>query len=99
RGAGKRAFAARAGRLSARVRALRVLRGVRARGWMGDAAERDPVAQRSHSPAAPRSPETRRVHRACSLKGVAPFQLICKIEDNRSVVLVLRMGHRKEIYR
>ena len=26
-------------------------------------------------------------------------QLICKIEDNRLVVLVLRVGHRKEVYR
>lgn len=30
---------------------------------------------------------------------VGPYRLICKIEDNRLVVLVLRVGHRKEIYR
>jgi mRNA interferase RelE/StbE len=30
---------------------------------------------------------------------VGPYRLICKIEDDRLVVLVLRMGHRKEIYR
>ena len=27
------------------------------------------------------------------------FRLICKIEDERLLVLVLRVGHRKEIYR
>lgn len=27
------------------------------------------------------------------------YRLICKIEDDRLVVLVLRIGHRKEIYR
>jgi mRNA interferase RelE/StbE len=27
------------------------------------------------------------------------YRLICKIEDNRLIVLVLRVGHRKEIYR
>lgn len=26
-------------------------------------------------------------------------RLICKIEDDRLVVLVLRVGHRKEVYR
>lgn len=30
---------------------------------------------------------------------VGPYRLICKIEDNRLVVLVLRIGHRREIYR
>jgi len=30
---------------------------------------------------------------------VGPYRLICKIEDNRLIVLVLRVGHRKEIYR
>jgi mRNA interferase RelE/StbE len=30
---------------------------------------------------------------------VGSYRLICKIEDDRLVVLVLRMGHRKEIYR
>jgi mRNA interferase RelE/StbE len=30
---------------------------------------------------------------------VGDFRLICKIEDDRVVVLVLRVGHRKEIYR
>ena len=30
---------------------------------------------------------------------VGPYRLICKIEDDRLVVLVLRIGHRKEIYR
>jgi len=30
---------------------------------------------------------------------VGDFRLICKIEDGRLVVLVLRVGHRKEIYR
>ena len=30
---------------------------------------------------------------------VGPFRLICKIEDDRLVVLVLRVGDRKEIYR
>ena len=28
-----------------------------------------------------------------------PFRLICKIEDDRLLVLVLRIGDRKEIYR
>jgi mRNA interferase RelE/StbE len=30
---------------------------------------------------------------------VGDYRLICKIEDDRIVVLVLRVGHRKEIYR
>ena len=30
---------------------------------------------------------------------VGDYRLISKIEDNRLVVLVLRIGHRKEIYR
>lgn len=30
---------------------------------------------------------------------VGSFRLICKIEDDRFLVLVLRIGHRKEIYR
>lgn len=30
---------------------------------------------------------------------VGVYRLICKIEDDRLVVLVLRVGHRKEIYR
>ena len=30
---------------------------------------------------------------------VGDNRLICKIEDDRVVVLVLRVGHRKEIYR
>ena len=30
---------------------------------------------------------------------VGDFRLICKIEDDRLVVLVLRVGHRNEIYR
>jgi mRNA interferase RelE/StbE len=30
---------------------------------------------------------------------VGRFRLICKIEDDRLVVLVLRVGHRREIYR
>jgi mRNA interferase RelE/StbE len=30
---------------------------------------------------------------------VGPYRLICKIEDNLLIVLVLRVGHRKEIYR
>lgn len=29
---------------------------------------------------------------------VGPFRLICKLEDDR-LVLVLRIGHRREIYR
>jgi mRNA interferase RelE/StbE len=30
---------------------------------------------------------------------VGDYRIICKIEDNRLVVLVLRVGHRREIYR
>lgn len=30
---------------------------------------------------------------------VGNYRLICKIEDDLFVVLVLRVGHRKEIYR
>jgi mRNA interferase RelE/StbE len=30
---------------------------------------------------------------------VGDYRLIAKIEDDRLVVLVLRVGHRKEIYR
>jgi mRNA interferase RelE/StbE len=30
---------------------------------------------------------------------VRDYRLICKIEDDRLVVLVLRVGHREEIYR
>jgi mRNA interferase RelE/StbE len=30
---------------------------------------------------------------------VGPYRLICKLEDDRLVVLVLRVGDRKEIYR
>ena len=30
---------------------------------------------------------------------VRDYRLICKIEDERLLVLVLRIGHRKEIYR
>lgn len=30
---------------------------------------------------------------------VGDYRLICYIEDNRLVVLVLRVGHRREIYR
>jgi mRNA interferase RelE/StbE len=30
---------------------------------------------------------------------VGGYRLICKIEDDRLIVLVLRVGHRKEIYR
>jgi mRNA interferase RelE/StbE len=30
---------------------------------------------------------------------VGDYRLICKIEDDRLVVLVLRVGHRKDIYR
>jgi len=29
---------------------------------------------------------------------VGDYRLICSIEDDRLVVLVLRMGHRREIY-
>jgi len=30
---------------------------------------------------------------------VGDYRLICKIDDDRLFVLVLRVGHRKEIYR
>ncbi|MCK5880002.1 MAG: type II toxin-antitoxin system RelE/ParE family toxin [Holophagae bacterium] len=30
---------------------------------------------------------------------VGDFRIICRIEDDRLVVLVLRVGHRREIYR
>jgi mRNA interferase RelE/StbE len=30
---------------------------------------------------------------------VSDYRLICKIEDDRLLVLVLRVGHRREIYR
>ena len=30
---------------------------------------------------------------------VGDYRLICKIEDDRVVVLFLRVGHRREIYR
>jgi mRNA interferase RelE/StbE len=30
---------------------------------------------------------------------VGDYRLICKIEDDRLIVLVLSVGHRKEIYR
>ena len=30
---------------------------------------------------------------------VGDYRLICKIEDDRLLVLVLRIGHRREIYR
>ena len=30
---------------------------------------------------------------------VGDYRLICEIEDDRLIVLVLRVGHRKEIYR
>lgn len=30
---------------------------------------------------------------------VGDYRLICEIEDDRLVVLVLRVGHRKEVYR
>jgi mRNA interferase RelE/StbE len=30
---------------------------------------------------------------------VGDYRIICKIEDDRVIVLVLRIGHRKEIYR
>ena len=30
---------------------------------------------------------------------VGHYRLICKLEDDRLLVLVLRIGHRKEIYR
>jgi mRNA interferase RelE/StbE len=30
---------------------------------------------------------------------VGDYRLICKIEDGRLLILVLRVGHRREIYR
>ena len=30
---------------------------------------------------------------------VGDYRIICKIEDERLIVLVLRVGHRKQIYR
>ena len=30
---------------------------------------------------------------------VGDYRLICKIEDERVLILVLRIGHRREIYR
>jgi mRNA interferase RelE/StbE len=30
---------------------------------------------------------------------IGDYRLICKIEDDRVVVLVLRIGHRREVYR
>jgi mRNA interferase RelE/StbE len=30
---------------------------------------------------------------------VGDFRIICKIEDEKLVVLVIRIGHRKDIYR
>jgi mRNA interferase RelE/StbE len=30
---------------------------------------------------------------------VGHYRLLCKIEDNRLLILVLRVGHRREIYR
>lgn len=30
---------------------------------------------------------------------VGDYRLICKIEDDRVLVLVLRVGHRREVYR
>jgi len=30
---------------------------------------------------------------------VGDYRLICKIEDERLIVLILRLGHRSEIYR
>jgi mRNA interferase RelE/StbE len=30
---------------------------------------------------------------------VGDYRLVCKIEDDRLIVLVLRVGHREEIYR
>jgi mRNA interferase RelE/StbE len=30
---------------------------------------------------------------------VGGYRLICKIEDDRLLILVLRVGHRREIYR
>jgi len=30
---------------------------------------------------------------------VGDYRLICKIEDNRLLILVLHVGHRREVYR
>jgi len=30
---------------------------------------------------------------------VGDYRLICRIEDDRLIVLVLRVGHRREVYR
>ncbi len=30
---------------------------------------------------------------------VGDYRLICKIEDDRLLILILRIGHRREIYR
>ena len=30
---------------------------------------------------------------------VGDYRLICKIEDDRVLILVLRIGHRREVYR
>jgi mRNA interferase RelE/StbE len=30
---------------------------------------------------------------------VGDYRLICKIEDERVLILVLRLGHRREVYR
>lgn len=30
---------------------------------------------------------------------VGNYRLVCKIEDDRLIVLVLRVGHRREVYR
>jgi mRNA interferase RelE/StbE len=30
---------------------------------------------------------------------VGDYRLICKIEDDRLLILVLRVGHRREVYR
>lgn len=30
---------------------------------------------------------------------VGPFRLICSIEDDRLTVLVVRLGHRRDVYR
>jgi mRNA interferase RelE/StbE len=30
---------------------------------------------------------------------VGDYRLICKIEDHRLLILILRVGHRREIYR
>ena len=30
---------------------------------------------------------------------VGPYRLICKIQDDRVLVLVLRVGHRRDVYR